>query len=196
MKNFAFLLAGLFAAGTLLAKGPVQDGEIVTKTVNTEKSQIKWDARKVTGTHTGLVDIKEGKLEFRDGKLIGGKVVVDMTTLRNTDMSGGSKEKLENHLKSADFFHVSEHPTATFVINRVVPQGNNNYKVKGKMTIKGITNDVEFDAVAFQESGVANAKITLDRSKYDVRYGSKSFFDNLGDKMIYDEFDLTVVLNM
>lgn len=102
------------------------------------------------------------------------------------------KGKLDGHLKSDDFFGVENHPEATLMLTSVKATGKNAYNAKGKLTIKGKTNPVEFTIAIYGSK--ANATVKVDKSKYDVRYGSGSFFDNLGDKTIYDEFDLVVDL--
>lgn len=165
--------------------------------VNTEKSTIGWYGKKVTGEHDGNIKLKEASLEIKSNKLTGGKFVMDMTTITNKDITDDEmRGKLVGHLKSDDFFGVEKHPTATFVIKSAEKKKGDEYLVKGDMTIKGITQAIEFPATVKIEGNTvkAEAKIVLDRSKYDVRFGSGSFFDNLGDKMIYDDFELTVKL--
>ncbi len=165
-------------------------GDINVKSINTEASTIEWVGKKVTGKHTGTIKIKEGSFEFDGDKVVSGSFVIDMTSIENTDLSGNMQGKLVGHLKSADFFDVANHPTATFKLHSMNDEGS----VYGHLTIKGITKPISFDA-SF-EGNKASAKIVVDRSKYDVRYGSGSFFDNLGDKAIYDEFTLNVNLVM
>ncbi len=164
--------------------------------VDLTASQVKWKGYKVTGEHEGIVQLKEGFLVWEEDKLAGGEFVIDMTTIEDTDLAGQWKTKLENHLKSDDFFGVSKYPTAHFVITRVVPQGPDKYKIIGNLTIKGTTKEIKFvaDVKRQGETVEAEAKITVDRAEFDVRYGSGSFFDNLGDKTIYDEFDVWVHL--
>lgn len=164
--------------------------------VNTEESKVEWLGKKVTGQHNGVIGLKGGRLEMEDEKLVGGIFTIDMASIDCTDLSGDSKGKLEGHLKSDDFFGVATYPTATFVITKAVPQGPGKYKVVGNMTIKGKTEEIQFGADVAEKDGkiAANATITIDRSKFDIRYGSGSFFDNLGDKTIYDDFDLTISL--
>ena len=174
---------------------PSGEGNQVSYTIDPKASTVEWYAEKVTGKHNGVVDLKEGNFTFEDGKFTGGSFAVDMTSLRDTDMDEGEwKTKLENHLKSDDFFGVEKYPTAGFVITRVVPQGPGTYKVIGNMTIKDKTQEIQFPATLEEKDGklIGTATLTLDRSKYDVRYGSGSFFDDLGDKTIYDNFDLKV----
>jgi polyisoprenoid-binding protein YceI len=132
-----------------------------------------------------------------DGVLTGGSFEVDMTALLVTDLEGEWKEKLEGHLKSEDFFGIEKYPTAKFVVTKVAPKGTpGDYKVYGDLTIKETTEPIAFYANITEEDGVkvATADLEIDRSKYNVRYGSGSFFSGLGDKTIYDEFDLQVKL--
>lgn len=193
MKHlFGFLT--LAALVGLAFTTPVKD--VVSYTVDTKTSKVNWKAYKVTGEHAGYVNIKSGSLEYTDGQLTGGNFVLDMTSIAVTDLEGDMKGRLEGHLKSADFFGIEAHPTSEFVITKVVPQGAGRYKIEGNLTIKKITKPIKFTALV-EEGGdtvSATADIKLDRSDFDVRYGSGSFFDNLGDKTIYDEFDLTVSL--
>ena len=166
------------------------DGE--KKEVKTSSSTLTWKGYKVTGSHTGTIGIKSGHLEFDGDKLTGGEFVVDMPSLISTDLNGGGKTKLEGHLKSDDFFGVEKFPTSKLVFTKVKATGKNAYKVTGDMTIKGITKKVTFEVSIFGSK--ATADLTIDRSEFDVRYGSGSFFDNLGDKTIYDEFKIVADL--
>ncbi len=166
--------------------------DVDTKTMTIEKSKVVWKAYKVTGSHTGDITLKEGSLTFKKGKLIGGNFTIDMTTITNTDQSGEYKQKLEGHLKSDDFFGVKNYPTATLVFNKVKTLGKNSYTVTGDLTIKDITKAINFEISIYGNKATASLKV--DRAKYNVRYGSTSFFDNLKDKAIYDEFDLIVDL--
>ena len=168
-----------------------------TYKVNTEKSDLKWHAEKVTGEHDGQVDLESGSLEMKDGNLTGGMFVMNMTSISVTDIEDPEwNAKLVGHLKSDDFFSVEKFNTSTLKIKKVFAQGDNKYKVVADMTIKGITHEVSFIAVVTESNGVVNgtADITIDRTKYDIKYGSGSFFDDLGDKTIYDEFQITVNL--
>lgn len=174
------------------ASAATEPTEVVTKPVKTDASSVMWKAYKVTGSHTGLVDLTEGNLMFDGTTLVGGNFTVDMTSLISTDLEGDSKGKLEGHLKSDDFFGVANHPTSTLVFTNVKSTGKNSYEVTGDLTIKGITKPITFDVSIYGNKATATAKI--DRAEYNVRYGSGSFFDNLGDKTIYDEFDLVVDL--
>ncbi|NNC50475.1 MAG: YceI family protein [Flaviramulus sp.] len=162
------------------------------KEINTENSQVVWKGYKVTGSHEGTIAIESGSLVFDEDKLTGGEFVIDMTTINTTDLQGEYKGKLDGHLKSDDFFGVANHPKATLVFENVTPTGKNSYAVTGDLTIKGNTNPVSFTISVYGSKATASLKV--DRSKFDVRYGSTSFFDGLKDKAIYDEFDLVADL--
>lgn len=165
--------------------------------VDTSKSVIVWKGYKVTGSHEGTIRVKSGSLDMQDGMLKGGSFSIDMNSITCTDMTGGGADKLVGHLKSDDFFGVEKHPTATFTITSVVSRGTPGaYKIIGNMKIKDTTKSIRFNADIKEENGAqtATANITIDRSEYDIRFGSGSFFDSLGDKTIYDEFDLQIKL--
>lgn len=192
-KTLIFSFAAVAFVVLLAAfSGPAQ-----TMQVDTKASVISWKGYKVTGSHYGKISLKSGKLDFNNGALTGGSFEIDMTSMTCEDLSGGMADKLLNHLKSDDFFGVAKYPTAKFVITQVVSRGTPGaYKILGDLTIKSTTKPIKFFAEVKDEGGkmVATAKITVDRSEFDVRYGSGSFFDNLGDKTIHDEFDLDVKL--
>ena len=167
--------------------------------VDTKSSQIAWVGKKVTGQHNGIVNIKSGALQMEEGQVTGGSFVIDMTSIDVLDLEGEYKGKLMGHLKSDDFFSVESHPTAKFVITSLNKSEATDatHFAAGDLTIKGITNKITFPANVTIVDGKANVKATLelDRTKWNVRYGSGSFFDGLGDNMIYDDFELTVNLS-
>lgn len=148
----------------------------------------------MTGQHAGTIGLSSGVLEFEKDALVGGQFEIDMTSIIVTDLEGEWKDKLEGHLKAPDFFGVEDFGTATFVITKVAPKGTpGDYKVTGDLTIKGITKEIRF-YTNLSKDGLAVADITIDRTDYDIKYGSSSFFDSLGDKTIYDDFDLKISL--
>ena len=161
------------------------------KKVDIKDSSITWKGYKVTGEHEGTITLKNGALTFNGQELTGGNFTIDMTSINVTDLEGDSKGKLEGHLKSADFFGIENHNQSTFVIKKIEGKAG-NYKVTGDLTIKGITHPNTFSMVVKDNAATANLKV--DRTKYDIKYGSASFFDGLKDKAIYDEFDLNVNL--
>ena len=162
------------------------------KEIDVKNSEVTWRGEKVTGFHTGTVELKEGHFTLEDGELKGGEFIMDMKSINVTDLEGENKGKLEGHLKSDDFFGVETYPTAKLVITSAAKKSDGTYGVVADLTIKEETHPVTFD-LAWNENS-ASTELTIDRSKYNVRYGSGSFFDNLGDKTIYDNFDLKVDL--
>lgn len=186
MKNTVKTVFVLALAISLSAfTNPVKDKKVVTK------STINWIGEKVTGKHTGTINLEKGYLEMEGEVIVGGEFVIDMTSITVTDLKGESKGKLEGHLNSDDFFGVAQHPTATLVVNNATKKGN-VYAVSGDITIKGVTEAITFDLE--MNKNTASTSITIDRTKFGVRYGSGSFFDNLGDKTIYDDFVLNIEL--
>lgn len=171
---------------------------VTNYTADVKKSTIKWEGKKIVGGgHDGKINIKSGKLAL-DGKVLkGGEFVIDMNSMTCDDLTDAEYNgKLIGHLKSDDFFGTDKHPEAKFIIKSVTAKGDDKYDVKGDLTIKGKTNSVEFPATVKVNGNTvtANAAISVDRSKFDVKYGSGSFFDNLGDKAIDDIFTLNVSL--
>jgi len=162
-----------------------------TSKVDTKSSFIDWKGKKVVGSHEGTIKLRGGELMFTAGKLTGGTFTIDMKSMENTDMTGGGAKKLMGHLHSDDFFGTENHPTSKFTITQVTST-DAGYNVTGDLTIKGITKPVSFSATAGQY--LANADITVDRTAYGIKYGSGSFFDNLGDKAIDNDFTLKVNL--
>lgn len=161
--------------------------------IDTEKSSLEWLGKKVTGEHNGSISLKEGYVVMDGKNLKGGEFVIDMSSIVNADIEDAEyRTKLEGHLKSEDFFGVEKFPTAQLVIKKSSKFKNNKASVMGDLTIKDITLPIEFEVE--KSDGKMMATVVVDRSKYDVRYGSGAFFDGLGDKMIYDDFTLTVTL--
>ncbi len=163
-----------------------------TRKINTAKSTITWTGKKITGEHSGSLQFKNGSLTYSNKKLTKGSFTVDMTTLNNTDQSGKDKAQLEGHLKSNDFFNTEEFKEATLVFKSIKSIGKGKYAIVGDMTIKGKTNPVSFEMNV--KGNTAAANLIIDRTKYGIQYGSGSFFDDLGDRTIYDEFELKVNL--
>lgn len=165
--------------------------------IDTEKSTIRWDGYKVTGKHHGQIKIHSGELLFRGEQLTGGHFVIDMHSIEVQDLQGDSRTRLENHLKSDDFFGVETYPQATLEIIKATSSNQQGaFEIEARLTVKEKTHPILFDATinSAGEMTIAEAKMKVDRSLYDVRYGSGSFFDNLGDKTIYNEFDIAVYL--
>ena len=197
-KIFVFLLAGLLANSAVIANGPdkIKAADKTLK-VDTKSSKLSWGAKKVTGTHAGDIPLTSGSLVVDGDKLKGGTFVFDVKSLTVTDVKDAEMNgKLTGHLKSPDFFSVEAHPEAKFVITSVTPKGAGAYDVTGKLTIKGITDNVTFPATVKSDAKkvTADAKIVVDRTKYDIKFRSTNFFENLGDKAIDNDFTLDVAL--
>ncbi len=191
LKTLTAMFALTLSIGLFSFTNPV----IPEAKIDTNESIITWKGYKVTGSHAGTLKLTEGTFDYADGLLKGGAFTIDMTSLNCTDLEGESKGSLEGHLKSPDFFGVENFPTATFKINKVSAKGTpGDYKVVGDLTIKGITKEIKFytNVATTANAQVATADIKIDRTDFNIKYGSGSFFDSLGDKTIYDEFDLTV----
>ena len=164
---------------------------LTEKEVNIENSKVIWKGYKVTGQHEGTISLKSGTLTFDNETLTGGSFVMDMTSINTTDLEGEYKGKLDGHLKSADFFGVEKYPTATLEFINVSGK-DGSYKIKANLTIKETTKAVEFSMTI--KNNIATANLEVDRTEYDIKYGSSSFFDDLKDKAIYDNFDLNITL--
>lgn len=194
MKHLTFVMA--FAAVLSLAfTNPVE--KAVAYKVDVTGSTIKWTAYKVTGKHFGKISLKSGSLEVSKTKLTKATFEADMTSLTVEDISGEWADKLKGHLQSDDFFSVEKHKTASFVSTKIVPTAKPGvFSITGDLTIKGITKPITFDATTKIEGGkvVGTSTLKVDRTNYDIKYGSGKFFQGLGDKAIYDEFDLEVSL--
>jgi polyisoprenoid-binding protein YceI len=185
-----------FGAAAFLFSTTVYAAPPVKFKVDTEASSLGWLAKKVTGAHNGTIKISGGDVTIDGAKVQAGNFNIDMNSMVILDIQGGSNEKLLGHLKSDDFFSVAKFPTTSFVLTSVSQKSGSTYNVKGKLTIKGITQEIEFPAdIAFSgKTMTAKAKIKVDRTKFDIKYRSSNFFENLGDKAIYDDFELDLNL--
>lgn len=156
------------------------------------QSNIDWTGRKVTGAHNGTIGIKDGTLILTDGKLSGGNFVIDTTSIKILDVTDpATNAQFAGHLASDDFFSIDKYPEANLNITAV--SGN---QVQGDLTIKGITHPVSFDAAINVNGEVltASGKLVIDRTKYGIRFRSGNFFKDLGDTLIYNDFDLDITI--
>jgi polyisoprenoid-binding protein YceI len=165
--------------------------------VNTTNSTVKWTGSKVASAHEGTINVQSGVLDFDHGLLVGGNFVIDMNSIKNTDIESEEySAKLEGHLKNEDFFNVAEFPTAVLTITSAKKRDGNDYYILADLTIKGKTHPITFSAVVTSKelsfSAIANIKI--DRTKWDVTYNSGNFFEDLGDYLIKDEIEFDVFL--
>jgi polyisoprenoid-binding protein YceI len=159
------------------------------KIVSTQ-SNIDWVGRKVTGAHNGTIAVKEGELMLNDGKLTGGKIIADIAAIKIQDITDpATNAQFAGHLASDDFFSTEKYPEADLEITSV--SGNH---VEANLTIKGITHPVGFD-VAVNVKGdqlTATGKLVIDRTRYEMKFRSGNFFKDLGDTLIYNDFELNV----
>lgn len=159
--------------------------------VSNDASKITWTGSKITGEkHTGNIGVKSGMMSFSNGALSMAKVVIDMNAMECTDLEADEdKQKLIGHLMSDDFFGVANHPEASFVFNNAEMDGAQG-EVTGELTIKGITKPVKAQVVVSasgDNKAIVSGTMIFNRAEHDVRYGSGTFFDNLGDKVINDD---------
>lgn len=174
------------------------EGETAVYAVDTAASVIEWYGFKpVGGSEAGTVQIASGEMNFAGDQFVAGSVVIDMNTIETTTQSGGMAEQLIGHLNSDDFFGVETYPTATLVIKSATPTDvANQYTVVADLTIKAITNEIEFvtDVVVGEGTLTATSELIVNRADFDVRYGSGTFFSNLGNDLISDDMEMTVTL--
>ena len=164
---------------------------------NTQKSLINWTGKKVTGSHTGTINLSGGNLELEDGSITGGSFDIDTRSIVITDITDPeTNAQFAGHLFNDDFFAVDKFPTANFTIINSTPVMGNRYKIDGLLTIKDITHSLSFEAkVDVQENTVsAVGEIIVDRTKYGIKFGSGNFFKGLGDTLIYNDFILDLNL--
>lgn len=189
------LLALALASAPLLANAATEKKAAGPETfkVDTSASIAKWEGKKIGGGHHGELKVKGGELTVAKGALTGGQVEIDMSSIKDVDLTDAEyNTKLVNHLKSDDFFSVEKHPVSTFKITKVENKGGKNM-VTGDLTIKGITHPNTFPADVKLDKGQLKAKgtMTVDRTLYDIRFRSAKFFENLGDKVIRDQFTVS-----
>ena len=180
--KFITVLVGILTAGDTLQ-------------VDLVNCQINWIGRKVTGEHSGTLNLSEGWIEMEKNIVSGGMLIFDMTSITNTDIESPEwKQKLENHLKSEDFFHADTFPHAILEIKdrqlEYIENSKNSEQILADLTIRGITHEIKFpfDLAQSQNIFTAKGKVDIDRTLYNINYKSGKFFDELGDKLIYDNF--------
>jgi polyisoprenoid-binding protein YceI len=193
MKKLVLLLALAIVGFMSFTSKPAP----TTFKVDASKSTFKWTGKKVTGSHWGYIKFSEGTVSIEKGALVGGAFTVDMNSLDCQDLQAGKgQEKLVGHLKADDFFGTDKFPTSTLTIKSATAKGGNQYDVKADLTIKGQTSEIMFPATVAVTGGAltATASFAVDRTKHGIKYGSGSFFENLGDKAISNEFQVEINL--
>ena len=172
-----------------------------TYTLNTKASTLEWIGKKVTGQHNGTINISQGELIVENDEIKTGNFAIDMSSIVDLDLNDPEwNKKLITHLKSEDFFSIENFPTAQFEITQVEPiataSENANYIVTGNLTIKGIIKEISFPAKLqhINQRIEATATITIDRTQWEIKYGSGKFVSGLGDRLIYDDINFKVKL--
>jgi len=207
LLSFAALTAGgFFACGSNSnstdAQGAAQgDSTAVVYTIDASATKLGWSGSKlVGGSHSGFITVSEGSVDVANGNIVAGTFTVDMNTITNTDLTDAEYNgKLVGHLKAADFFNVDSFKTATFVISGVTMATDslgNSHSVSGDLTIKGQTRNITFPAKVSVNNGLLNmmAAFSINRTDWGIKYGSGSFFKDLGDNVINDNIDFTLNL--
>jgi polyisoprenoid-binding protein YceI len=165
--------------------------------IDRAKSSMTWVGKKVIGGENGTIDIKNGSVNYNGSTITAGSFTIDMNTIKTLSQEGDNKSKLENHLKSADFFQVSKFPVSTFKVKRVVKGSGDDATVTGALTIKGISRDITFPIKMNAIDGrleITAKDIKVDRTKYGVKFASKSLKSTVSDKAINDEFTIGFTL--
>ncbi|MES2371435.1 MAG: YceI family protein [Bacteroidota bacterium] len=170
----------------------LHDGDEKYIMIDTKETVVAWKGSSIKGSHTGYVYISQGELMIENGQLMGGTVEVNMSSIEGDDHR--SDNNLINHLKDPDFFDVKKFPFSTIAITRVASLNDEDKEITGNLTIKGITHPVSFPAKVEVKDGIvkASSKLVIDRTKWDVRYKSGKFFDNLKDQAIADEIEFNI----
>ena len=197
MKTKITVLATALMIGAA-AFADTNDEQGIEYKINAKASKVIWTGSQVGKSHTGTINIASGTISAPNKIVTGAKIVMDMNTISNSDMKdAGYKAKLEGHLKSDDFFAVEKFPQAVLEITEFTPiknatEGASNYTISGDLTIKGITHAISFPGLLVIEGSkiAATGTLTFDRSQWDVQFGSGSFFEGLGDHLIYDDIEL------
>jgi polyisoprenoid-binding protein YceI len=190
--------AALLSVSAFAAKPAAHEAKIV---FDPASSVVKWEGKKVTGKHNGEIKLKSAEIVMSGEDLKGGEFVIDMTTISNNDLTDAEyNKKLVTHLSSDDFFNAPKFPTSVLKIKKVKSVHGitgPTYEVVGDLTIKGKTNEIKFPMMIATKDGktTATANITVDRTKWNIKYGSGKFFTGLGDKVISDEFQVDVALS-
>ncbi len=190
MKKSKLILFTIMFAAFSFVNEPLLAQENLT--VNVENSNLNWKGYKPTGTHNGTIKLLSGNVTMENNKIIGGNFVADMSTIVDADGSA----KLEGHLKSEDFFEIAVYPTSKFEITEIVNKGE-KIQVTGNMTIKGITKQITFPAslkVNNDNMILTSDTFQINRADFNVKFKSKTFFNDLKDKFVNDDFDFQVTI--
>ncbi len=187
---------GLLFINNVDAEGPAKN--VKEFKVQVSESKVFWTGKKLSSEHVGVISLNNGEIVLDGDKFVGAKINIDMSSIVCTDITNAEyNQKLIGHLKSDDFFSVAKFPESNFQATQFdaisgTKSGEANYTVKGMLSIKGISHEISFPAKLEIKNDILqiDATLSVDRTKWDIKYGSGSFFDGLGDNMIHDKFDL------
>ena len=178
------------------AEASIKDG---TYRVEAEKSTLEWIGRNLNNRHYGRIAIRSGELVIQGGSPTEGSIEADMTTLTNLDLVDPAwRDLLIRHLKSDDFFAVERFPTATFRLAGWKAQEGGSPEAlsgsaTGELTIRDITRTITFPAIVAPQAGggiKAHAAFDIDRTLWNVCYGSGKLFERLGMHLVHDVISL------
>ena len=180
------------------------DKEVDINTVNgvfnlENPSTVNWTANNPTSTHVGTINVSKGSLELKAGKITSATFEIDMKSILSTDLKSDDKEKLEGHLKSADFFEADKYPTAIFTLKKsLLIKGNDKtrHHITGDLKIKEVTKTIEFDAyVIVSNNGTLLTATTpsfeINRVDYGIKYKS-GVINTVKDKIISDKIGMVI----
>lgn len=156
-------------------------------------SRVDWIGRKVTGDHNGTIGIQDGIIILNDGKIKEGYLSINISTIKVLDIADPvTNAQFAEHLASDDFFSIQKFPSASFSIINVKEFVDSTYYLQGILTIKDISNIVGFEVkIEYDKNTIILwGKLSIDRTKYDIKFRSGNFFKNLGDALIYNDFEL------
>jgi polyisoprenoid-binding protein YceI len=186
------------AETTKAEEAAVAELTALTYKTHTDKSMIEWKGFKPTGSHNGTIGVTDGIVTVNDGAIESGNFNIDMNSIVVTDIpvENEGNGKLVGHLKHSDFFDVESFPNAKFEVTGMETIAGKTM-LSGNLTLKDATNNISFSVVTKMDGDMmtlTSDTFTIDRSKWNIKHGSKSFFDNLGDKFINDNIELKVTL--
>ncbi len=195
--------AGHAVEGDADAAAPESKPRDGTHQIDMKQSKVEWTGRNLTGAHSGTIKLREGCIEIESGRAVRGSFKLEMRDIECADIKDGPmRDMLEAHLKSEDFFDVTRFPEAVFLLSRItpladVPLGNPNCEITGDLTLKGVTRDLSFRAIlAPTPDGLlaADAHFDIDRTRWNVLYGSGKFYEKLGKHLVNDEISIALKL--
>ncbi|NDW09761.1 YceI family protein [Dysgonomonas sp. 520] len=186
--------------GTDAQAAATGEGQVLV--VDTTASVIRWTGFKPGGSHSGIIKISEGTLTVNGEEATAGSFTIDMNSIVNEDLTDAKMNKmLVDHLKSEDFFEVAKYPQSKFTITKIeksaTPSDSVNYTISGNLKMKDVEKNISFGAKINKEGEIYKAvsvPFSIDRTQWNVKYGSKSLFSELKDNFINDDIELQITI--